>query len=78
MAHDNYGDGTLLHDVERKVADLPGFQAGVFCISGTMTQVTALRLACLQRASRLVALHPICRSGAKGRCSCANGLRGAE
>lgn len=35
-----------------------GFEAGVFCISGTMTQVTALRLACAQRGSRLVALHP--------------------
>ena len=58
VAHDIYGDGALLQGFEQKVADLLGFQAGVFCISGTMTQVTALRLACMQRGSRLVALHP--------------------
>ncbi|MDL2355156.1 MAG: beta-eliminating lyase-related protein [Pseudomonadota bacterium] len=58
IAHDVYGSGALIEQFERKVADLLGFEAAVFCISGTMAQVTALRLACEDRASRLVALHP--------------------
>jgi threonine aldolase len=56
--HDVYGAGTLIEEFERKVAERLGFEAAVFCISGTMTQVTALRLACQDRGSELVALHP--------------------
>ncbi|NRR31214.1 threonine aldolase [Oxalobacteraceae bacterium] len=56
--HDTYGEGALLQEFEQKVASLLGFEAAVFCITGTMTQVTALRLACEQRGSKLVALHP--------------------
>ncbi|UMR29192.1 beta-eliminating lyase-related protein [Massilia sp. MB5] len=58
VVHDVYGEGELIQSFERKVADLLGFEAAVFCITGTMTQVTALRLACAERGSRLVALHP--------------------
>ena len=58
VAHDVYGNGALIEAFENKVAALLGFEAAVFCISGTMAQVTALRLACEDRASRLVALHP--------------------
>jgi threonine aldolase len=58
VAHDVYGSGALIEQFERKIAALLGFEAAVFCISGTMAQVTALRLACEDRASRLVALHP--------------------
>jgi threonine aldolase len=58
VAHDVYGSGALIEGFEAKVAGLLGFEAAVFCISGTMAQVTALRLACEERASRLVALHP--------------------
>lgn len=58
VAHDVYGDGILIEEFENKVAALLGFEAAVFCISGTMAQVTALRLGCDDRASRLVALHP--------------------
>nr|WP_267869677.1 beta-eliminating lyase-related protein [Massilia agrisoli] len=58
VAHDVYGSGELIQQFEQKVASLLGFEAAVFCISGTMAQVTALRLACEDRASRLVALHP--------------------
>jgi threonine aldolase len=58
VAHDVYGSGALIEDFERKIAALLGFEAAVFCVSGTMAQVTALRLACEDRASRLVALHP--------------------
>lgn len=56
--HDVYGDGPLLAAFERKVATLLGAESAVFCISGTMAQVTALRLGCDDRGSRLVALHP--------------------
>lgn len=58
VAHDVYGEGELLQSFERKVANLLGFEAAAFVITGTMTQVTALRLACQERGSRLVALHP--------------------
>jgi len=56
--HDVYGQGALIQAFERKVAALLGFEAAVFCISGTMAQVTALRLAGQDRHSRLAALHP--------------------
>ena len=58
VVHDTYGDGELIQAFEKKVAALLGFEAGVFCITGTLTQVTALRLACIARGSELVALHP--------------------
>ena len=56
--HDVYGSGALIQDFEARVAGLLGFEAAVFCISGTMAQVTALRLGSEERGSRLVALHP--------------------
>ena len=58
VAHDTYGEGALIEQFENKIASLLGFEAAVFCITGTMTQVTALRLACQDRGSHLVALHP--------------------
>ena len=58
IAHDVYGEGALVQDFERKVAALLGFEAAVFCISGTMAQVTALRLASMARGRAAVALHP--------------------
>ena len=58
IAHDVYGEGALVQAFEHKVAALLGFEAAVFCISGTMAQAGALRLACEDRGSRLVALHP--------------------
>lgn len=58
VAHDTYGEGTLIQNFEQKIADLLGYQRGLFFITGTMTQPTALRIACDERDSRLVALHP--------------------
>lgn len=58
IEHDVYGAGSLLQEFEAKLARLLGFEAAVFCISGTMAQVTALRLACQDRGRDLVALHP--------------------
>jgi len=57
-SHDIYGAGTLIEAFEQKIAAALGFEAAVFCISGTMAQVTALRLACADRQRPLVALHP--------------------
>ena len=58
VEHDVYGSGALIESFEKKVAALLGFPAAVFCISGTMTQVTALRLASMDRDRAPVALHP--------------------
>ncbi len=58
IEHDVYGSGELIESFEQKIAALLGFEAAVFCISGTMTQVTALRLASGDRANAPVALHP--------------------
>lgn len=58
VEHDVYGNGALLQEFEAKIARLLGMEAAVFCVSGTMAQVSALRLACQDRARDLVALHP--------------------
>lgn len=58
VAHDVYGEGELLQSFEAKVAAMLGFEAATFVITGTMAQAIALRLACMERGSRLVALHP--------------------
>lgn len=58
VQHDTYGEGALVQAFEQKIADLLGMEAGLFCITGTMTQVTALRLACAEKNSSLVGLHP--------------------
>lgn len=58
IKHDTYGEGALVQQFEQKIADLLGMPAALFCMTGTMTQVTALRLACAERGSQLVALHP--------------------
>jgi threonine aldolase len=58
VQHDVYGDGALIREFEGRVARRLGFEAAVFCISGTMAQVTALRLAALERGMAPVALHP--------------------
>ncbi|WP_269531363.1 low specificity L-threonine aldolase [Chitinimonas sp. BJYL2] len=55
---DYYGEGKVVQDFERKVADLLGYPAALFVISGTMAQTVALRLACEDRGSSLVAMHP--------------------
>ena len=58
IEHDVYGNGDLIAGFEQKIAALLGFEAAVFCISGTMAQVTALRLACADRGGKPAALHP--------------------
>lgn len=58
VSHDTYGEGVLIEGFQQKIAGLLGFEAGLFTITGTITQVTALRLACDARGSRHVAMHP--------------------
>lgn len=58
VEHDVYGSGATIQAFEDKIARLLGFEAAVFCVTGTMTQVTALRLGCEDKGSPLVALHP--------------------
>jgi threonine aldolase len=58
VAHDVYGEGAVVQDFEKKIADLLGYDKAVFCITGTMAQAVALRLACEASGSRNVALHP--------------------
>ena len=58
VQHDVYGEGELIQNFEQKIAQLLGHEAGLFCITGTMTQVTVLRLACRARKNPLVGLHP--------------------
>ncbi|SEG47215.1 threonine aldolase family protein [Vibrio hangzhouensis] len=58
VTHDRYGEGELIQSFENKVASLLGFEAGLFVITGTMTQPTALQIACKQRQCQNVAMHP--------------------
>lgn len=55
---DVYGEGAVVNDLEDKVAQLLGYEAALFFVTGTMAQSIALRLACEDRGSQLVALHP--------------------
>ncbi|WP_391091648.1 beta-eliminating lyase-related protein [Vibrio sp. NH-UV-68] len=58
VAHDVYGEGETIQAFEQKVADLLGFEAGLFVITGTMTQPTVLELVTRQKRNPLVAMHP--------------------
>ncbi|MGF1734858.1 threonine aldolase family protein [Photobacterium satsumensis] len=57
IKHDVYGEGELIQTFEQKIADLLGFEAGLFVISGTMAQATALELVCRQKRNPIVAMH---------------------
>lgn len=57
---DNYGQGPLIADFEREIADLLGKEAAVFAPSGTMVQQIALRIWCDRSGRRTVAFHPKC------------------
>ncbi len=55
--HDTYGDGEFIQSFEHKIATLTGFESGVFCTTGTLAQSVALRLATMDRGSRLAGMH---------------------
>jgi threonine aldolase len=58
VEQDTYGEGSLVEDLEARVAELLGKQAAVFMPSGTMAQQIALRIWCDRAGSRTVAFHP--------------------
>jgi threonine aldolase len=57
---DTYGDGGVVADLEREVAELLGKPAAVFLPSGTMAQAATLRLHADTRGLRTVLWHPYC------------------
>ena len=58
VAHDRYGNGPLVQDFERKVADLLGLPAAAFMPSGVMAQLIAMRIWTEARGLRRIGLHP--------------------
>jgi threonine aldolase len=57
---DRYGEGELIEQFEREVADLLGKEAAVFMPSGTMAQQIALRIWSERKQCRTVGFHPTC------------------
>jgi threonine aldolase len=57
---DGYGQGDLINDFEKQVADLLGKAAAVFMPSGTMAQQIALRIHADRSHTPHVAFHPTC------------------
>jgi threonine aldolase len=57
---DMYGQGELINDFEKQVAELLGKPAAVFMPSGTMAQQIALRIHADRSHTPQVAFHPLC------------------
>ncbi len=57
---DLYGEGGVVAELEREVADLLGKPAAVYLPSGTMAQAATLRVHADARGSRTVLWHPYC------------------
>jgi threonine aldolase len=57
---DMYGQGDLVGDFEKQVAELLGKPAGVFMPSGTMAQQIALRIHTDRSHTPRAAFHPLC------------------
>jgi threonine aldolase len=57
---DAYGEGEVVENFERRLADMLGTKAAVLMPSGTMAQQIALRMHCAQRNTDTVAFHPTC------------------
>lgn len=70
IKHDTYGEGELIKAFEQKVADLLGFEAGLFVISGTMAQVTALDWYAVKSVTlSLPCMSPAISQDSKGRAT---------
>ena len=57
---DTYGEGGVVDELERVVAERLGFPAAVYLPSGTMAQAAVLRVHADARGSRSVLWHPLC------------------
>ncbi|MEO8972978.1 MAG: beta-eliminating lyase-related protein [Ktedonobacteraceae bacterium] len=55
---DHYGQGELINDFERDIAELLGKEAAVFMPSGTMCQQIALRILASRWGTHNIAFHP--------------------
>ncbi len=58
VSHDVYGSGETIAQFEQKIAQLLGYEAGLFVITGTMTQPMVLEMVAKQKANPQVAMHP--------------------
>jgi threonine aldolase len=58
VAHDDYGEGRLIEDFERKIADLTGKAAAAFMPSGVMAQLIAVRIWTERASLPRFGLHP--------------------
>ena len=59
-AVDRYGDGGVVTDLERAIAEILGLPAAVYLPSGTMAQQAVLRVHAGRRRRRTVVFHPEC------------------
>jgi threonine aldolase len=57
---DRYGDGGVVAELEREVAELLGKPASVFLPTGTMAQQLALRLHAERLGRHTIVYHPMC------------------
>jgi threonine aldolase len=57
---DRYGEGPVVSELERRVAELLGKEAALLFPSGTMAQAIALRIHCDARGAESIAFHPTC------------------
>ena len=60
VEEDLYGEGGVVADLEREIAELLGKPAAVFLPSGTMAQAATLRVHADARSTRTVVWHPHC------------------
>lgn len=60
IEHDVYGSGDTLQAFEQEIAQLLGFEAGLFVITGTMAQAVVLDAVCEQVSNPVVAMHSSC------------------
>jgi threonine aldolase len=58
VAHDDYGEGRLIEDFERRIADLTGKAAAAFMPSGVMAQLIAVRIWTQRAGLPRFGLHP--------------------
>ena len=58
VAHDSYGEGRLIEDFERRIAELTGKAAAAFMPSGVMAQLIAIRIWTQRAGLPRFGLHP--------------------
>lgn len=59
VSSDKYGQGSVIEDFQKQMADFLGKEDAVFFPSGTMAQQIALRIWCDEKNCKKVAYHPL-------------------